>query len=71
MEATGSPVKTLKRGETYNYFGNNTRVHKVKYLKPIENAFSGRKWYLFKIMVPGNSEVLLSRGEVLSLIRQL
>ncbi len=71
MEVTGTPVAVLKRGETYNYFGGDKGVKKVKYLNPVENAWSGRKWYLFKIV--GNvykAEVLLSHGEVMRLIRQ-
>ncbi len=71
MEVEGTPVKLLKRGETYKYYGASKKVQKAKYLKPIENAYSGKKWYLFKLLVPRCSEVLLSRKEVLSLIRQL
>lgn len=70
MTVTGTPVQMLKRGQTYNYFGGDKGVKKVKYLKPVENVWSGNKWYLFKIECKYPAEILLSRSEVMGFIRE-
>lgn len=70
MNVEGQQVRALKRGETYKYYGSNN-VKKVKYLHAVVNAWSGRRWYLFKVLTPGFRDLLLSRGEVLSLIREV